>query len=43
VLLYEPQQNKLSFEDIIFFGGDYFQKWKKELKKNSQSPECENK
>jgi hypothetical protein len=43
VLLYEPQQNKLSFEDIIILGGDIFQKWKKELKQTSQSPECENK
>jgi hypothetical protein len=28
VLLYEPQQSKLSLENIIFLGGDVFQKWK---------------
>jgi hypothetical protein len=31
VLLYEPQQNKLSFEAIIFWGGGFFQKWKKRI------------
>jgi hypothetical protein len=25
VLLYEPQQNKLSLENIIFLGGGFFQ------------------
>jgi hypothetical protein len=44
VLLYEPQQNKLSFEDISFLGGGFFSKMeKKEFKKTSQSPKCENK
>jgi hypothetical protein len=34
VLLYEPQQNKLSFEDITFLGGDFFFKTgKKRIKK----------
>jgi hypothetical protein len=34
VLLYETQQNKLSFEDIVCLGGGFFQKWKKRIKKN---------
>ncbi len=37
--------NKINYplKTSIFLGGDFFQKWKKELKKTSQSPECENK
>jgi hypothetical protein len=34
VLLSEPQQNKLTFEDIIFLGGVFIRKWKKRIKKN---------